>query len=64
MSYRTAGNNEIEVRVDLEQSASQIQYRLVESDGAGDWKGAPFQRADVVCESDALTLVDNWLDEA
>lgn len=62
---RHARNDEIEIRVDLERSASQIMYRVLADENHSDeieWTGTPFQRADVLNEDEALSLVDAWLE--
>lgn len=63
MSYTYASNETIEIRVDLEQSTSQIQYRLLHLDDDV-WIGTPFQRADIRFEEDALRTVDCWLESS
>ena len=63
MGYRTASNDEIEIRVDLERPSSPIQYRGLD-DESEKWHSTPFQRADVRFEDDALALVDAWLEDS
>lgn len=60
-NYRTAINDDIEVSVDLTNSASPIIWRKagVEED---EWFATPFQSADVRDEFDALAKVDLWLE--
>jgi hypothetical protein len=60
-TYTYAADDEIEIRVNLEQSASPIEYRLIDSET---WHGTPFQRADVSFETDAIATVNAWLDNA
>ncbi len=61
MGYRTASNDEIEVRVDLESPSSPIQYRVLDDEK---WHSTPFQRADARFEDDALALVEAWLEDS
>ena len=61
IEYRYANNESIQIRVDLERSEATIQYRLMDVED-DEWKGTPFQRADVANEDEALALVDAWLE--
>lgn len=62
--YSYAANDEIEVRVDLSQSALGIGYRFLRDrfDEEETWYPTIFQSADVQDEDDALLKVDSWLD--
>ena len=60
-NYRTAANEEIEVSVDLTNSAAPIIWRKAGVD-EDEWACSPFQSADVRDELDALAKVDLWLE--
>jgi len=60
MVLRHAENNDIEIRVDLEQSNSIVEYRLINEEA---WNPTPFQRAEFNTEDDALKIIDAWLEK-
>jgi hypothetical protein len=58
---RTAKNEDIEIRINLEKPSSAIEYRNIYPDTT-DWKPTPFNAADATDEDDALSMVDEWLE--
>jgi hypothetical protein len=65
MEYSYAEDNYIEVRLNMERPESDIEYRIqtdLEMFGEKCWQSTPFQRADVSFKTDALVLVNAWLE--
>ncbi|MDK2126699.1 hypothetical protein [Parachitinimonas caeni] len=63
--FRSASDDEIEVRVNLVQKGSAIEYRpllLNDPNEPLEWKSTPFQAAEVHSEDQALSLVSRWLE--
>ena len=63
MKIETRKNHEIEINVDMGNSACPIKYRLLDQDDdlGYMWQSTPFQRADADDADHALELVDAWL---
>jgi hypothetical protein len=65
INYTYAIENDIEIRVNLEDPKSMIEYRIKDyynDSEHGEWIVSPFQRADVLTEIDALKIINNYLD--
>ena len=61
MTWTSAQNNDIEIRIDLEHPKKHVEYRR---DGEDDWNSTPFQGYKFNCGIDeeiaALICVDKW----